>query len=136
MTIASADDVAERLGRPLNPDEILTVEALLVDTEIEIVMWGAGNRLTDPAWAGAVRKVECDVVLRAAQLSSKTTAIVPQLEDIDRGPGGTAVPKRPGVYLSRFDRRSLGLKLNGSVRLTQLPDIDPDWGWGWGDDCL
>lgn len=37
MAYATADDVANRLGRPLSPDEVTFVETLLGDAEIKIL---------------------------------------------------------------------------------------------------
>jgi hypothetical protein len=103
------------------------VTNLLEDAENEIHLWKGGSRLTDPLFHQSVVKVECDMVIRAAQLAAKTTMLVPQIEDIDRtGQGGTAgFNSRPPVYLSRYERRTLGLKLTGSLPL--YPTIPDYW---------
>lgn len=130
MTIATADDVSERLGRALNPEELVAVEALLEDAEVEIRRSGAGAKLTDPTWRAHVISVECDMVLRAARLSANVSVAIPATESIENN--GTLTSRYQSVFLTRGNRRTLGLKLNGVVSLTPAPEPPPEDGWGCG----
>lgn len=112
MSVASPDDVAERLGRPLNPEEELTVTNLLEDAEVKIRIKGGASRLTDPVWHAHVIEVECDMVLRAARLSAKVSGLIPATENLEDGdPAFQNSYRTP--YLTRDNRRTLGLRLNG-----------------------
>lgn len=140
MTVATPTDVANRIGRPLTPNETIQVTALLEDTEAEIVRLGAGAKVADSDWAPLVRKVECAVVRRAARLPDALGSIVPADEQAgyaNSNPSSTA----GAVYLRREERRSLGLPLTGAARvtpqaLTETPRDDRfDWGPGWDGGC-
>lgn len=142
MTVATATDVANRIGRPLTPKETLQVTSLLEDTEAEIARLGAGAKLADPNWAPLIKKVSCAVVRRAARLPDDLRSIVPG--DEQTGYANSTPPVTAGsVYLRREERRSLGLPLTGAARVTpQAPreDFDgplrfTDWGDGWDTDC-
>lgn len=134
MTVATAADVAARIGRPLTTYETTRVTAYLEDVEAEIIRLGAGAKVADPLWAPLVRKVECAVVIRAARIPDALTSVVPEQE----GTGFASQPTTQGaVYLRREDRRSLGLPLTGSVQLAPTPEPTTDangidWGEGWG----
>lgn len=127
MAVATTDDVSERLGRPLNPEELLTVENLLEDAEWQIVIKGGKAKISDPLWRTAVVSVECDMVLRAARLTAKVTNLVPNFEDYDRD--GTPNPQSSYLtpFLTRNNRRTLGMRINGSVSITPAPASDY-WG--------
>lgn len=136
MTVATATDVANRIGRPLTPKETVQVTALLQDTEAEIIRLGAGAKVADPNWAPLVRKVECAVVRRAARIPDALQSSVP-------GDEATGFPSQTtaqgAIYLRREERRSLGLPLTGAARITPDPvgltavPAGWDWGPGWGD---
>lgn len=118
MSVATTEDVAERLGRPLNPDEELQISGYLEDAESEIRRWRGGDRLVDPAWRQQVIKVECVAAMRAARLPSQLSVVVPQDETVSYDSSPSV---RNAVYLLRSERRSLGLRLNGSVSLSPKP---------------
>jgi hypothetical protein len=138
VTVATASDVEDRVGRPLTVMETNRVTALLIDAEVEIKRLGP-DRLTDPDWEDAVISVECAMVIRAARLPDSLTSVVPNTE----GVGYESQPLTQGaVYLRRSERRTLGLPLTGSVQMTPTPctplDHEPGWpdvAWpyGWGD---
>lgn len=141
MTVANATDVANRIGRPLTTKETAQVTALLEDTEAEIVRLGF-KKLADPNWAPLIKKVECAVVRRAARLPDALGNVVPG--DEQTGYANAAPPVTAGaVYLRREERRSLGLRLTGSVRTTPITPAEEfdgplrftDWGYGWESDC-
>lgn len=127
MTVATASDVEDRVGRPLTPTETARVTALLRDAEVEIRRIGP-DRLTDPDWEDAVVSVECAMVIRAARLPDALTSVVPALE----GTGYESQPQTQGaVYIRRSERRTLGLPLTGSVQMNPEPCTplghDPGW---------
>lgn len=145
MTVASADDVQARLGRPLTPLERTRVTAFLEDIEVEIRRY-APDRLTDAAWIPAVKSVSCAAVLRAARLPDGLTSIVPA----DEGAGFSSAPNTQGaVYLRRSERRTLGLPLTGSADMSPSAadtnagtNVEQLWAEGWsfsgsayGDEC-
>ena len=132
MTVASVADIAARVSRPLTPGENSQAEAFLVDAEAAIRSWGGGDRLTDPDWSEDIISVTCAAVIRAMRLPTQLTSVVPDLE----GAGFSSVPQTQGaVYLRRDERRTLGLRLTGSVNLTPRspsrywPFVSPRW-WG------
>lgn len=137
MTVATATDVQNRIGRPLTTLERGRVEALLVDTEVEIKRL-APDRLTDPAWRDAVVSVECSVVIRAARLPDALTQVIPDAE----AAGFQSTRLTQGsVYLRRSERRTLGLPNTASIRMAPDPVLGPDpdiipidepcWDWWW-----
>ena len=139
MTVATASDVEDRVGRPLTPSETVRVTALLRDAEVEIRRLGP-DRLTDPDWEDAVISVECAMVIRAARLPDALGSVVPATE----GVGYESQPLTQGaVYIRRSERRTLGLPLTGSVQVNPDPctvlDHEPGWpglGWPyWRGDC-
>lgn len=114
MAVATAANVAARIGRPLTPNETTRVEALLEDAEAEIVRLGF-KKLADPNWKPLIVKVECAVVKRAARLPDAVQNLIPGDENTGYADG----PRVDGqVYLRREERRSLGLPLVGSGRIT------------------
>ncbi len=133
MAVATAADVSKRIGRPLTSNETLQIEGYLEDAEAEIVRLGF-KKLADPAWKPLIVKVECAVAKRAARLPDSFQNLVPG----DESTGYSDQPRVQGaVYLRREDRRSLGLPLTGSARVTPQSaseDLarDPRWDWGPG----
>lgn len=121
MAVATPDDVAERIGRPLNPDEELQVSALLEDAEAEIRRWRGGAKIADPTWRPQILKVECSMILRAARIPNQVTEIVPSQELVSYD---FSQVSRGEILLRRSDRRSLGMRLNGSVNLYPVPECD------------
>lgn len=127
MTIATPADVAARVGRPLNSQEIARVTALLQDAEVEIRRVGP-DRLIDPEWRDAVVSVECSMVIRAARLPDVVTSVVPALE----GVGYESAPLTQGaIYLRRSERLTLGLPNVGSVSTTPDPVTHTTREPGW-----
>lgn len=143
MTVATVEDVARRVGRPLTTLERGRVEALLEDVEVEIARL-APSRLTAADWRPAVISVECSVVIRAARLPDALTQVIPDPE----ATGYQSVqPTQGDVTLRRKERRTLGLPNTASVlgapvrRRLPFEEAFPDlcWidGWteeGWCDD--
>jgi len=134
MAVATSTDVADRIGRPLTPKEIIQVDAFLEDAEAEIIRLGGGAKIADANWKALVVKVECSVVKRAARLPDAVQNLIPG----DESAGYANQNRVQGdVYLRREERRSLGLPLTGGTRITPepvpiLPTVDTwDWGPGW-----
>lgn len=132
MAVATAANVAARIGRPLTPNETTQIEAYLEDAEAEILRLGF-KKIADPNWKPLVVKVECAVAKRAARLPDAVQNVIPG----DEGTGYSDQPRVQGaVYLRREERRSLGLPLTGGVSITPAPAVEPlpetwDWGDGW-----
>lgn len=134
MAVATAENVAARIGRPLTPNETIQVEALLEDAEAEIIRLGAGDKVSDPNWKALIVKVECAVVKRAARLPDAIQNVIPGDENVGYSDQARV---QGAVYLRREERRSLGLPLTGAARVTPeppnpAPDLERwDWGPGW-----
>lgn len=135
MAVATAADVSARIGRPLTANETIQVNALLEDTEAEIVRLGF-KKIADPAWKPLIVKVECAVVRRAARLPDAVQNVIPGDENTGFA---DQVRVQGAIYLRREERRSLGLPLVGSGRITpSVPNetrtLD-EWleNTGWGD---
>lgn len=132
MAVATAANVAARIGRPLTPNETTQIEAYLEDAEAEILRLGF-KKIADPAWAPLIVKVECAVAKRAARLPDAFQNVIPG----DEGAGYSDQARVQGaVYLRREERRSLGLPLTGAAPITPAPEPTPapeswDWGDGW-----
>jgi hypothetical protein len=126
VTVATANDVEARVGRPLTAQELARVTAYLDDAESEILRV-APDRLTDPDWIPAVRSVECAMVIRAARLPDDVNSVVPDLET-------TGYQSRPltqgAIYLRRDERRRLGIPLVGVGRVTpDASSVDYEIAW-------
>jgi hypothetical protein len=111
MTIATATDVAARIGRPLTTLERGRVEAALQDIEVEIKRQ-APDRLTLATWRDAVVSVECSAAIRVARLPDALTQLVP---DIESAGFQSSLLTQGSVYLRRSERITLGLSNTASV---------------------
>lgn len=128
MTVATTDDIEERIGRPLNPDELAQANAYLRDIEVEIRRYNP-DILTEPEWKDAVVSVSCAAVIRAGRFTTTIDQLVPANE----GLGYNSVPQTSGaLYLRRSERRTLGLPLTGSVAVTPVPECSGGEGLDWG----
>lgn len=138
MTLATHQDVADRLGRGLNAGEIPQVDAYLVDAEATILRF-LPDILTDAALDLALKQrvvsVECAVTLRAARLTDTISGPYPAAEVL-----GAAPASRANVTVLASEWRKLGLKdidafsLNGAALPPgpgSYPDRNPGWGPWW-----
>lgn len=139
MTLATATDVAVRVGRELNTLEEDQVTAYLADAESAILaklpdaLTKAG---TDPVYAQNVKSVEISVTLRAARITDAVQAAYPSTEDWTTHPGYS----RANVTILDSEWRKLGLTWYSSFVLNSgqgavppgfYPDMNPTWGPWW-----
>lgn len=139
MSLATATDVAVRVGRELNPLEQDQITAYLEDAEAAILS-KLPNALTkagtDPVYAQNLKSVEISVALRAARITDAVQAAYPNTEDWQTHPGYS----RANVTVLDSEWRKLGLvwytSFNLGPSLTELPpgfypDMNPTWGPWW-----
>jgi hypothetical protein len=139
MSLATATDVAVRVGRELNPLEIDQVTAYLADAESAILA-KLPDALTksglDPVYAQNLKSVEISITLRAARLTDAVQAAYPTTENWTTQPGYS----RANVTVLDSEWRKLGLRwytsFNLGPNLTELPpgfypDMNPEDGPWW-----
>lgn len=139
MSLAEVGDVADRLGRPLNPGEETQVASYLTDAEnavlakIPTAITKAG---TDPVFRGNLISVEVSVALRAARITDAVQAAYPATENWTTHPGYS----RANVTVLDSEWRKLGLTWYTSFSLNKndtelppgfFPDMNPGWGPWW-----
>lgn len=139
MSLATATDVAVRVGRELNPLEIDQVTAYLADAEAAILhklpdsLTKAG---TDATFAQNLKSVEISVALRAARLTDAVQSAYPNTENWSTQPGYS----RANVTILDSEWRKLGLTWYTSFELNSnqgalppgfFPDMNPTWGPWW-----
>ena len=140
MSLATAADVAARVGRALNTAEITQVTAYLADAESAILsklpdaLTKAG---TDAVYAQNLKSVEISITLRAARLTDAVQAAYPNTEDWQTQPGYS----RANVTVLDSEWRKLGLKWYTSFQLGGsnpavlppgwYPDMNPCAGPWW-----
>lgn len=107
MAVASVDDVAARVGRPLVDHESEQAEAYLADAEARIVARipdAVERAATDEAFRANLVSVECAVAIRAARLAEGVDAAIPADGSIAYNPRS-----QPGyVAVRRSEWRQLG----------------------------
>lgn len=140
MSLATATDVAVRVGRDLNPSEQDQVTAYLADAESAILaklptaLTKAG---TDAVYAQNLKSVEISIALRAARITDAVQAAYPGTEDWSTHPGYS----RANVTVLDSEWRKLGLTWYTSFQLGAgnvgvlppgwYPDMNPTWGPWW-----
>jgi hypothetical protein len=139
MSLATATDVAVRVGRELNTLEVDQVTAYLADAESAILaklpdaVTKAG---TDPTYAQNLKSVEISITLRAARLTDAVQAAYPNTENWTTQPGYS----RANVTVLDSEWRKLGLKWYTSFEMASnqgalppgfYPDMNPEWGPWW-----
>lgn len=139
MSLATADDVQTRVGRDLNPGEVVQVTEYLKDAEAAILskLPGALTKAsTDPVYEQNLKSVEISITLRAARITDSVQAAYPNTEDWQTHPGYS----RANVTVLDSEWRKLGLTWYTSFNLggnpTTLPpgfypDMNPTWGPWW-----
>jgi hypothetical protein len=142
-THATVDDVADRLGRPLNAGEITQITAYLEDAETNILgklpdaLTKSG---TDPVYSATLKAVECSIALRAARITDAVQAAYPNVENWS-APSGSS---RANVTVLDTEWRQLGLtwytsfsmsqnaaEINGELPPGFFSDMNPCWGPWW-----
>jgi hypothetical protein len=139
MSLATASDVAVRVGRALNTLETSQVTAYLADAESAVLaklpdaLTKAG---TDANYAQNLKSVEISVALRAARITDAVQAAYPSTEDWTTHPGYS----RANVTILDSEWRKLGLTWYTSFVMNQnqvtlppgwFPDMNPTWGPWW-----
>lgn len=138
MSLATAEDVAARLGRALNPLELTQVNAYLIDAEAALLsklpelLTQASN---EPPYRDAVISVECAITLRAARLTDAVQSAYPNAEEWPVNPGSS----RANVTVLDSEWNKLGLRWYTSFRLKGpgavgpgfYPDMNPCAGPWW-----
>jgi hypothetical protein len=140
MSLATAAEVAVRLGRALNSLENDQVTAYLSDAESAILsklpdaLTKAG---TDVVYAKNLKSVEISVALRAARITDAVQAAYPGTEDWQTQPGYS----RANVTVLDSEWRKLGLTWYTSFQLGAgnpgtlppgyFPDMCPENGPWW-----
>lgn len=140
MSLATATDVAVRVGRDLNPSEITQVNAYLADAESAILaklpdaVTKAG---TDATYAQNLKSVEISITLRAARITDAVQAAYPNTENWTTQPGYS----RANVTVLDSEWRKLGLTWYTSFQLGAgnastlppgyFPDMNPCAGPWW-----
>lgn len=138
MSLATATDVAVRVGRELNPLEQDQVSAYLEDAESAILakladaLTKAG---TDAVYAQNLKSVEISIALRAARITDAVQAAYPSTEDWTTHPGYS----RANVTVLDSEWRKLGLTWYTSFQLGGpavvgpgfYPDMHPEDGPWW-----
>jgi hypothetical protein len=140
MSLATAADVAVRLGRALNTLESSQVSAYLADAESAILaklpdaLTKAG---TDAVYAQNLKSVEISIALRAARITDAVQAAYPGTEDWQTQPGYS----RANVTVLDSEWRKLGLTWYTSFQLGAgnpgtlppgyFPDMHPEDGPWW-----
>lgn len=139
MTIATPQDVADRLGRPLNPGEETQLEKYLEDAEYAILAKipdALTKALEDTTFKGNMLSVEVSVALRAARITDAVQAAYPATEQWQTHPGYS----RANVTVLDSEWRKLGLVWYTSFTLNKndatlppgfFPDMNPGWGPWW-----
>lgn len=143
MTHALYTDVEDRLGRPLNPDEVTQVTEYLKDAESALLR-KLPNLITDSATNAVLsqnlKAVEIAITLRAARLTDAVQAVYPNTENWSV-PSGSS---RANVTVLDSEWRKVGLTWYSSFSLSQnnatlnggpgpgaYPDLNPTWGPWW-----
>lgn len=140
MSLATATDVAVRVGRELNPLEQDQVTAYLEDAEAAILA-KLPNALTksgtDAVYAQNLKSVEISIALRAARITDAVQAAYPNTEDWTTQPGYS----RANVTVLDSEWRKLGLTWYTSFQIGGgnpntlppgfYPDMNPTWGPWW-----
>lgn len=139
MSLATATDVAVRVGRELNPLEQDQVTAYLADAE-SAILGKLPEALTkaglDPTYAQNLKSVEISIALRAARITDAVQAAYPNTEDWTTHPGYS----RANVTILDSEWRKLGLTWYSSFTLNSgqgalppgvYPDMNPTWGPWW-----
>lgn len=140
MSLATAADVAVRVGRELNTLEDTQVTAYLEDAESAILS-KLPDALTkaglDPVYAKNLKSVEISITLRAARLTDAVQAAYPNTENWTTQPGYS----RANVTVLDSEWRKLGLRWYTSFQLGAgnpnvtppgwYADMNPTWGPWW-----
>lgn len=109
MAFATVDDAAERVGRPLAPEEAAQVSAYLEDAEARILVRvpDALERANlEPVFGANLVSVECAVAIRAARIAEGVDAPLPTDGSIAYSPASQA----GYVAIRRSEWRSLGVR--------------------------
>lgn len=139
MSLATATDVAVRVGRELNALEVDQVTAYLADAESAILA-KLPDALTkagaDPVYSQNLKSVEISIALRAARITDAVQAAYPNTENWSTHPGYS----RANVTVLDSEWRKLGLRWYTSFELNSnntvvppgyYPDMNPTWGPWW-----
>jgi len=116
--VATVQDVAARVGRPLTDDEATRAEAYIADAATEtdrVAPWTTDGGAV--RWENALRSVQCAVVIRAMRLPDSLLAVPPGTEQ-----AGFPTPTTTGsIFLKRSELRQLGVPAVRAVRMTPRP---------------
>lgn len=111
MAVATASDVAARLGRPLDTEETAKATAYLADVEAEIIRLIPGI-LMMPGRHNALIAVEVAVTLRAARFSESINLVIPSDGSIGYN---TDTSGNGYIGIRRSEWRQLGVKQAGKT---------------------
>jgi len=110
--LATIPDVEERLGRPLEDDELTRVEGLLREGSAQVEGWC--NRSFDDPIPDAVRIVTSRMVARVLGVPDESTGFAPGVESAQLSAGSFQMTQRfnsdgvsGGPWLSKADRLAL-----------------------------
>lgn len=107
MPVATTDDVAARVGRPLYPEEENQAAAYLEDVEARILQRipnAVEQAESDPVFRSNLISVECAAAIRAARLAEGVNAAPPADGSISYSPQSQA----GYVAIRRAEWRQLG----------------------------